>query len=286
MAELLEIDGLNLRGQGFGASTRTGRYNLPALRGENLVLPGASGARFVPKAFEEGTGVLTCWAIGATQDANGNLSIPATMAGRRQAFEDNMNHLIRLFTRPHRLSTIRAAQPDSSIRRALVEWIDWSEPEVMAGGTRAEFTMGYTIPTVWWEDETTTTQTAPAGATLPKTMDLTSFSNMTGFIDDATLTVVGPISNPKITDSETGAFVTYNGTVATGSSWVVNVATFSSTIGASSVLSSTTHTGGYKLLTIPNCFVNVDTPRLVLSGSAGAASTTFSVTARRKWATG
>lgn len=214
------------------------------------------------------------------------ITIPNTIAGQRQAFEDNMARLMRCFTRAHRLSTLRAAQPDGSIRRAFVEWNEWSDPDVSAGGTRAEFSIGYVVPAVWWEDETTRTQAATANATLPKTLDLTSFTGMTGIIEDAVLTVTGPITNPRITDSETGGYVQFTGTVPTGQTWVVDVGAFTSSVAGASVLANTTHSGGYKFLVIPNCFGATDTPRLVLSGSAGGAATNLSVTARRKWANG
>lgn len=212
--------------------------------------------------------------------------VPNTLAGQRQAFEDNLNRLLRLFTRPHKLSTIRAAQPDGSIRRAQVEWQEWSEPEVMAGGTRAEFGIGYVIPSVWWEDENSTTQAATAGATLPKTLDLTSFNGMTGIIEDAVLTVAGPITNPRITDEESGAYIEYTGTVPTGQSWVIDVAAATSQVNNVSVMTNTKHAGNFKLFVIPNCYGTTDTPRLTLSGSAGGTATNLSVTARRKWATG
>lgn len=287
MADLTEIDGFDLRNQGFGAATRSGRYNLPSKRGENLVLAGSSGSAFVAnKPFEEGSGALNVWCIGATQDGSGNLTIPSTFQLRKAQFETNMAMFERFFTRAHKLSLIRATQPDGSTRRAYVEWREWSEPEIQAGGTRAEWTISYTIPKVWWEDENTTTQSAVAGATSPKTLNLTSFANMTGVIDDATFTVAGPVTNPRITDTETGNWVQYTGTVPSGSSWVVNVDAFTSTVGGSTVLSATTHKGSYKLLPIPNCFGTSNTPQVTLIGSAMGTATNLTVTARRKWAHG
>lgn len=287
MADLLEIDGVSLRGQGFGAATRTGRYSMPLKRGENTVIPGASGTVFFKdKPYEEGTGAISLWALGATTDGSGNLVIPATFALQRAAFETNINTIMRLFTRGHKLSVIRAAQPDGSIRRASVEWNEWSEPDVQAGGTRAEWAIAYTIPKVWWEDESATIQAATAGATLPKTLNLTSFTDMTGVIDDAVFTVSGPITNPKITDSETGAWVQYTGAVPNGQSWVVDVAAMTSMVNSATVAVNTTHAGGYKYLMIPNVFGTTNTPQLVLSGSGGGAATNLSVSARRKWVNG
>lgn len=283
----MEIDGLSLRGMGFGAATRTGRYSLPARRGENTVLPGSSGALFAPnKPYEEGVGALALWAIGATTDSNGRLVIPNTFALQRAAFEENMNKIMRLFTRGHKLSLIRAAQPDGTVRRAYVEWREWSEPEVQAGGTRAEWAIAYTIPTTWWEDEAVTTQSTGANATLPKVLDMTSFSGMTGVIEDAVITVAGPISTPRVTDLETGAYVQYGGTVPNGQTWVVDCAAVTSKVNGVSVMSDTTHVGGYKLLSIPNCYGVNDRPSLRLSGGGSGLATNLTVSARKKWVNG
>lgn len=287
MAQILEIDGISLRGHGFGAATRSGRYGLPSRRGENLILPGASGSSFSPnKPFEEGVGALSLWAVGLDTDDDGLVIRPESFNEYQRAFEKNIQKLMRLFTRNHRLSTIRAEQADGSIRRAFVEWREWSEPEIQAGGTRAEWAIAFTIPGVWWEDEEITIQKTPASNVLPKTLSLTSFTGMTGVLEDAVLEVAGPITNPRITDSETGAWVQYTGTVASGEKWTVDVGAFSSKVDATSVMGDTTHAGGYKLLTIPNCYGLSDTPQLVLSGSGADLTTRLTVNGRRKWVHG
>lgn len=286
MADLLTIDEIDLHGQGFGAATRSGRYGVPARRGENTILAGSSGSDFVPnRPYEEGTGALVLWAIGATT-VNGNISIPSSYALQRQQFETNMQTLMRLFTRGHRLSTIRAAQADGTIRRAQVEWREWSEPEIQAAGTRAEWGIAYTIPKVWWEDESATVQASNPSASLPHTLNLTNFDGMTGVIEDAQFDVLGPITNPRITDLETGAWVQYSGSVGAGSTWTVNVGTWASTVLGNSVLGATTHNGGYRFLTIPNCYGLQNHARLTLSGTGASSATKMTVTARRKWAHG
>lgn len=284
--EVLTIDGVNMRGFGFNVATRTGRYSLPPRRGENDIIPGRSGARFIAnKPFEEGVGALAIWVIGATEDEDGNYYIPPTVAERRLQFEENMQTLMRLFTRPHKLSEIQAEYPgEEDLRRAFVEWREWSEPEVMAGGTRAEFAIAFTIPDVWWEDVDARSQSASGSSSL--TLNLTQFSGMTGIIEDGVLTVTGPITNPRITDSETGVWVQYNGSVGSGSSWVVDANLGTSKVNGSSVIANTIHGGSYKLMTVANCFGSSNTPRLTLSGSGGSTSTGLSLSARRKWVHG
>lgn len=282
---LIEVDGIDLRNEAYNVSTRTGMYSMPDTRGENLTLPGVNGSVYVPnKPFDAGQGVLKVWAIGATPGST--LVLPSTVTARKTALETNIATLMRFFTRHHRLSVIRAAQPDGTIRRADVEWREWSEPEVQADGTRAEWEVSYEIPGVWWRDESPTVQTSAASATLPKDLDLTNFTGMTGILEDAVLTVTGAITDPVITDVETGAWVKYTGTVAAGQSWVVDVGAFTSTVGGSSVLSATTHAGGYRFLTIPNCYGANNYARLRLSGSGASAANSLSISGYRKWVNG
>lgn len=283
MSDELEIDGVPMRTEAYNVSTSTGRHSLPVRRGEDLVVAGRSGYEFVPnKPFEAGFGTLSVWAVGKEEDG----SIPGTHLGRQLLTNRHIERLQRFFTRTHRLSTIRAKQPDGSWRRARVQWNEWGDPEMTAGGTRAEWSIGYTIPDVWWEDEALTTQSAVAGSALPKTLDLTSFAGMTGILEDAVLTVAGPITNPKITDEETGAWVKFTGTISNGNTWVVDCAEWTSTANGVSALATTTHSGGYRLLSIPNEYALGDTPRLTLSGTGGGANTNLTVMGRRKWVSG
>jgi hypothetical protein len=279
----LEIDGINMRTSAWNVSTQTGRFSMPPVRGDDLVLPGRSGYVFTPnKPYDAGIGVLSVWVTGA----NSNGTFPTTHTLRQQQMRTNIAQMQRMFLRRHKLSTIRAWQPDGSIRQCLAQWTDWGEPTVQADGTRAEWTMGFSIPGVFWKDETDTSQQTATGSTLPKTLSLTSFDNMTGVIEDSVLSVTGPITNPRITDSETGQYVQYTGTLASSAVWTVDCGAFTSLVGATNVLSSTTHGGGYRFLTISNVFGSSTTPQLVLTGTAGGTNTKFGIVARRKWVNG
>lgn len=281
--ENLEIDGLNMRTQAWNVSTRTGRLSMPAGRGDDLQVPGRSGYYFVPnKPLEAGVGALAVWVTGAL--ANG--TIPPTQTGRQAQFQTNFAMMQRIFMRRHRLSTIRAGQSDGSFRVAQVQWVEWSEPTVVAGGTRAEWSIGFSIPDVFWTDEATRTQATAANSTLPKTLDLTNFAGMTGIIEDAVYSVTGPISNPRITDAETGHYVELIGTVATGQVWVLDAANASSDLNGVSVLANTRHAGSYRLMTIANEYGVTDTPRLVLSGASAGSTTKLAIAAKRKWING
>jgi hypothetical protein len=276
----LEIDGLNMRTEAWNVSTLTGRYSMPTLRGEDLTVPGRSGYYFVPgKASEAGVGALAVWVAGKNPDG----TIPGTQTGRVAKFKENLALIQRVFQRRHRLSTMRAGQTDGTFRVAQVQWVEWSEPEVQAGGTWAQWSIGYSIPSVYWSDEDARSQVTSASSTLPKDLNLTQFADMTGVIDDALISVTGPITNPRVTDAETGHYIELIGTVASGEVWIVDVGASTSTRNGVSVLQNTRHAGSYRFLTISNLYGLSGTPRLVLSGSGGGGTTRFGIVARRKW---
>jgi hypothetical protein len=278
--ELVTFDGVSLNQYCWNIATGTGRYNTPAHRGEDITLPGRSGTVFVPnKPTEVGTYNLLMWVQG-TDDAG---LTAGTINARRQLFESNIATLQRLFTRRSKLSYITVVQPDASLREAYVQVAEAIEPEIQGQRQHATFTVALQIPDVYWQDTSDTVQAGSAGSSLPKTLTLSSFAGMEGPIEDSVLTVTGPISNPRITDSETGIYVQYNGTVSNGSTWVVDCKNFTSRVNGGDVLAATTHVGHPRFLVISPWNGIQATPQVVLSGSAGGGTTNISVTARRKW---
>lgn len=282
-AEVVTFDGVQLNTYAKNISTFTGRLTTPDIRGENLVLPSRSGYIFSPnRPLGPGEMVWSMWVLGC----NDNGVVPGGSSQRLQ-FQANWDALVRLFTRRSKLSAITKVLPDATVRECAAEVVDTLEPQTTSGGTRATFSVALQIPDVYWQDTSNTTQAATAGATLPKTLNLTSFAGMTGTIEDAVITVTGPIANPRVTETETGIYVQYNGTVATGDTWVFDCKNFTSakTSPVTDVVLSTMHVGHPKFLIITPWNGVSTTPQLVLSGTAGGAATNLSVTARRKWVT-
>ena len=65
----LTVNGLSLHTVAIGVETKTGRLNVPGLRGTNLVVPGRSGSIWTPnKPFEEGRVVLSMFILGCDDD--------------------------------------------------------------------------------------------------------------------------------------------------------------------------------------------------------------------------
>lgn len=290
MSDILTIDGVSARSPVFGVSTRTGRYNVPARRGENVVLPGRSGSLWTPnKPFEEGVGALAVWVVGA-RHANGEIIPPASVSEARWFFEKNMNEVMRFFTQPHRLSILRAAQPINpdapndppKVRVTAVEWREWGEPEVTAGGTRAEWAIAYTIPSTWWVDEQETSFSRQG----PGTLAFESLAGMTGIIEDPFTVVTGPAVAPKIVCPETGGFVQWTGTLGEGQQWITT-AVGQSAVNGLSVLPQTIHSGsGYRFLTLPNRSAAGPYPTVNLEATGTNQNTALTINVRGKWVSG
>ena len=279
-SEVVTFDGVSLNQYCWNIATGTGRYNTPAARGEDITLPGRSGSVFVPnKPTQVGTYNLVLWV--QASDADGFAA--ATVNARRRLFESNIATLQRLFTRRSKLSYVTVVQPDTSVREAYVQVAEAIEPEIQGQRMHATFTVSLQIPDVYWQDTTDTTQAATAGSSLPKTLTLSSFAGMEGPIEDSQVTVTGPVTNPRVTDTETGIYTQFNGTVGAGSTWVVDNKNFTSKVNGSDVLAATTHVGHPRFLVISPWNGTVATPQIILSGSAGGGATNVSVTARRKW---
>lgn len=277
----MQVDGVRIDTYAFNIVSRTGRYNIPSNRGANYTLPGRNGVVYVPnKPTEPLQTGFAMWVVG-TDPLTG--TIPRTHAQKRTQFESNMNTLLRTFSRKSGLLRIVAAQPDGSTRECYAELSDAVAPTIQAGGTRSELAVVFDIPSGSWQDTSMTASTSPVGASLPKTWDITELAGMTALCEDAVVTVTGPIINPRVTDTDTGAYVQLNLTLGTGDIWVVDAGAFTSRVNSADALPNTIHKGHYRYIVISPTSYGRALPQLVLSGSGGGSTTKFSVMARRKW---
>lgn len=277
--EVVVVNGLCLNTVAWSVTTKNGRYNPAPVRGEDLTFPGSDGKTFVPnKPIDSGLWTLSMFLLG--QNVDGTVPIGG---GMRAAFDYNYGLLLRQVLNNQSPVTIYAWQPDGTVRTTQATLIGASpEPAVNMGGRRAEFSLTFDILSGLWEDYIPTTISGtPSAAWSAQTLSLDNLSSGSAPINDSTIVVAGPITNPKVTNNDTGTWVQYTGTVGNGSYWTINCDTWSSTVGASSVLANTTHGGHARFVVIgPGDMFNP--PSLTLTGSGTTAATNLSVTATRK----
>lgn len=278
-AETVTFDGVVLNTYAYNITTGTGRVHVPGSRGEDVMIPGRDGSLYVPlKALEEGMLGLSMWVNGA--DVDGKVPVGSTM---RKEFEKNKEMLTRLFSKRHGLSRVVTVQPDGTQREALVqitETVDWTQ---MAGRTRAEFIVVCQIPSTYWQDTADVTQLISGTTTGNRTF--TSFASATGYMMDLKARVVGPITNPRVTDTESGVWVQYTGALTATDSWTVDSAAFTSTKnpGATNVQADTTHGGHSRFLVVTP---KATGPTLTLTGTGMTTGTGLELVGRRKYISG
>jgi hypothetical protein len=264
----------------FAWNISSKNMSTPGFRGEHTSLAQRSGV--IPtlnRTREVGEFGLDMWVIGC--DATDG-SIPATRTIRRQMFDINLNTLLRVFLQDQRL--IRFKHENAAGTRVCDALLSESiSVDTMMARPRGQFSATFMIPSVFWRDEVTTSTVSTANATLPKDLPLTHLNGGTAPIDDSVISVVGPITNPRVTDLETGIWVQYTGTLSASQTWTVDSGAFTSTVNGTSVRVQTTHGGHQRLFYIPARYGNTNTPTVRLTGSAGGTTTKLTVTSYRKY---
>lgn len=257
------VDGIRLDNYAHAITTRNGWDNTPGLVGENARIPGRDGEIWRSKDYGTGRMVLELF-IGGT-DAFG--AVPAGSTEDR-TLRANIDKLLSVFGRRGVLLTVDKEMEDGSVRRNFGEVGVVLSPEYFDANAVALLTVELIFPDPLWRATSNTTATG-TGA-------LTAFTGITAPISDAVITVTGPATNPRLTDTVSGAWIQYTGTLAAGATWIVNCATFVSTVAGSSAVAATTFNPGPRFFSLtPNSSL---TPSVTLS-----SGTLTSVVAARRF---
>lgn len=169
-------------------------------------------------------------------------------------------------------------------RRAYVEVTDAIDFTSMAGGTRAEFSVGMTIPSAFWEDliQSTSVHTI-SNANLIAGFDFTvdPFNGSTAPIDDALITigVTGSVSNLTLVDTASGATLTISGTIP--NNLVIDNSLFTVKAGNTSYIANVTRKKSNQLLPLTPTSSTAP-PKLNIKAS-GSGSVTVTIVARRRY---
>lgn len=269
---ILTVDGVTLNTLAYNVRTKTGRWNVAAVRGANQQLPGRHGTLFSPqKVFDEGSFVIQGYVLGQS------VAGAKTLTGK-QYVETHVDTLTQLFGKRGALLDVRQVRVDGTTRQAFAEVVATYGFDSMAGATRAEFAVELVIPGAFWQDtgDVTFASTIGIGAS---TQTLTQFVGATAPMDELVYTVRGAATNPRLTDPTTGQWVQYTGTVSASLDLVINAKTWAATNNGTAVLANMSHGGGARWLVTSG----VASPQVTLSGSGFGANTRLTVVGRRKY---
>lgn len=277
-SEVILANGWNMNSLAFNIVAKTGRYAIPAVRGDNIVVPGERGQTFVPnKPVDMGQWTLTMWVLGCMPDG----TVPI-WAEQRRIFERNYAQLLQQVTPQAAPVTLHVWQADGSIRTATAVLDGATDPTLMMGGRRAEIALLFDVLPGVWADYLSYTTVGTAGSGWSnQALSLPQLAGGTAPIEDSIITVQGPITNPKITDPVTGTWVQYTGSLISTDTWVVDCGAWTSKKNGSSVLTSTSHFGHPRFVVIdPGSIGRV--PSLTLTGTGTNTTTNLTVQAKRQ----
>jgi hypothetical protein len=269
------VNGVDLNTLAYNISTRTGRSRTPPRRGKNVQIASQHGDVQVPgKKYAGNSLVLPMWVIGADED--GNVPRDGSM---RALMHHNLDRLLRIFGAP--VVELLDPMPDGTVRRITGEVLDIIDPDIQAGGTRAQFSVTVQTWSAFWED-TSVVSAAKVGTGV---WDVVAFEGATADMDDCIVEFIGPCTNPRLT-SPSGIYVAYNA-IFTGSQQMrINCADWSldGTNMTESYIPGTglDHGGDARWFVLEP---GDPTPQCTFSQTAGTTGTA-KLTGRRKWLVG
>lgn len=238
--EIWTVDGVSLSSLAYDITTRDGMDTVPAVVGSNVNYSQYHGERWVRKYFAASRKTLTMW-VGARDPITG---VPgANLNAKRQLVDTNIDYLTLLFSRRNKLLDVRRTLSSGAVRQASCEVVATIDP-ITAGLSDAKFAVELYVPGVFWRDVSSSTLASitPGSSQLPAGLQAA-----TAPMVDLEYRITGPITNPRVTDVESGSYFQYNGVVSSGTTLIVTNTTMGITNGT---LSNMTHFGEVNWLTM------------------------------------
>lgn len=285
------VDGISLDTIAYNIESKIRAW--PGARAADVAIPGVDGVTAsLNDDLDSTTWTLSMWVLG--NDTTGAVPGGSTPATEYRKNLDALSHLF--IGRRNALLDVRETVDNAgTIRQAYGKVVDVIAPETRAG-VLGKFGVSLLIPEGMAQDVSTadwaTTPTVVSGTAY----EVTTLASATAPISDAILLVTGPINTPKITDTNTGAYVQLNQNLSGTQFWRVNCGTWATRYGTSLGLGSadTTGTDGQAstvfgggnarfLRMLPVLSSGVRRVSLSLTGTAITAGTALSVRARRKY---
>jgi len=258
----------------------------PEISGTFTSIPQRNGVVGRPnRSYAAGELSLSMWVVGCTEGGTvPDYSTPI----RRALFERNLSMLHTLLgaqNGPVTLMKYRTAPGDgytspyeSVSTRAYLTGS--TSIDTMLGRQRAEVVFTFTLIDSFWTNINPNTASVTG---IPKlTVNLDKMGDAP--VDDAVITITGPVNLPTVTCPESGVSFSYNGNLTTGQTLVVDCNTWDAKIGSTSVVANMSHSGHARFMYIPPRSLPTAMmgafnfyPTLTLTGSGGTAVTGLSV---------
>lgn len=286
--ELLTVDGVNLKTLAKNVESLAATLRRSGWRGGNAPVAGRQGSLWTPhKQRDEGTFNWSMWVNGSDDDG----VIPGGSTARREFFK-RVDELILLFHKRDALLDVRHTLPDASIRQAFLEVVGVLDFTTTGANPVGRIDVELTNPSGAAQDTTDVNQNVLTGSTLPALIQFSSWAGATEIMDELTITITGPITNPRLEAYRESnplgvpVWVQYNGTVAAGNTLILNTATASlSGTGFTPTLANLVWSGYPRFLYLAPRTSLTAAPQLRVEGSGATAATAVRLVGRRKYGT-
>lgn len=280
----MKIDGVDLDTMAHHVGVGSSPWEVPEVRGENVVVPARHGTLYVPdKTFHEADFTLEIVVQGAEDDG----TLPANQLIQ---LRENIDKILRLITKRKRLLHIETELDDGSTIECYAECVGTFPIERNSSLLPfAKFNAGFKVPRAFWQDSLVTEYSSPQNLTPNQVLKLAPFEGGTAPMDDLVYLIHGPIAEPELYVTATGAYTRLGMTVPNGSAWRIDTATWSSVMGAGatfdstghpSVISKTVHGGSGPLIDLPP--LSAGENAIEIGGANMGANTQLEVRGRRK----
>lgn len=261
------VAGVNISGSSSGTSSGTnGMFQLNQTHGEF----------WYPQYYTAATRLLTMY-VSSNNGSTG--AIPTSVNQARLNFDANLDFLTLLFGRRRNLSSLVRTLSSGQQRLGLVTVDAVIEPQLVpiADGM---ITVELTFPDPFWRDASDTNLGTVAAAFSGV---FTGMANSTAPVNDAVFIITGPVTNPRITDNESGHWVQYTGTVpATDTLTITNTTMSISGTGFSPSLSNMSHSGDSNWLTLYPTYVHGGV-NIAFTGTSTTGATQLEIFGHNKY---
>lgn len=275
-SEILTVNGVVLNTLAKNIESLTGRLRAPALRTQNIEVPGRHGKLRTPnKKFDENLISLPMWVAGCDDDG----LIPTDSTARIE-FYKRVDELTRLFKGGSQVLDMRHTLPDGTVRQIFGDTLDVFDFTTSAAPT-GKFVVNFLAFYPFWQSLAAITQELAADGA---TANFTRFAPSTAPIEAVAYKITGPWTNPVLTFAD-GSWVAYDVALTTGQTVTIDSGAWTLTGGGGHTVdySKIRHDGGDdRWATLP------PTSQVVqLAGTARVAGTTkLALTARNMFLVG
>ena len=261
---------------------------VPARRGDNLVIPGRTGRTYVYKphdqriislamfvlansdAYDSETGAGAPYDGYALSEVPGQVMVSTDTSTSANYLQTNLNRLQKLFGVRGQHDLVRML-PDGTELTISAEVRNTVQFQA-ASDKFYDFIVEFTCAYPYWDGPADESATGSISSS-PTNVAITHSG--TAETDDPTITIVGAITNPRVTIGD--VWVQYTGTVSAGATLTINCDDYTADVDGSDVTSSITHSGDARWLVVP-----AGASTAVVTGTS-LSGATINLTYRPRW---